>query len=128
MKDLSTIYVKFNTHDEMGNKMIFEENQIKLELVDEPKRRLIGKLIKNDDGSYTYHKHLKEKHLFRKTNSWGLNDYVIQSLPDDTQVVLQTERRKYKSTVKDIKAQGEYLWFNRKGFEKQIFMSVANFM
>jgi len=112
--------------DDNGNKIGLFNGTIKLKLASEGRTRDIGKL-KVIKGVLHYVKIMKEKHVFKKTKSWGLNDHVIQSLPEDCVVIISTERKKYQTTVKEVRKHADYLWFKTVGFERQIFMPLSKF-
>lgn len=67
----------------------------------------------------------KLDHVFRKNDSWGINEAVINKLlKENDNVVIQCpeEKKVYTLTVKEIKEKGKYLFFKQQEFEKQIFV------
>jgi len=112
--------------DEQGNEFRLEDNgEMFLNITKEKKKRKIGALIKQQDGTFAYHKRVKEKHIFRANKSWGLNWQVIKEvLPDGVEIIVETEKRLYKIGKAEALEKGEFLWFKSVGFEKQIFVPI----
>jgi len=116
--------------DKSGNRIdVSNYGHITLKLHSESRGRDIGQ-IKSVNSHLHYIKHLKKKHRFRKADAWGLNDHIVQCLPDETIVMLIIDDdggRTYTTTVSAVKEHGDYLWFKSEGFERQIFMSLDKF-
>jgi hypothetical protein len=77
--------------------------------------KMIGKLTKN-----TFKKTVKEsRHLFRATDSWGIQDSVFQELPENCRIeILDKENGILYSTTKaEWKANAEYLEFKDYGLQ-----------
>jgi len=89
--------------------------------------RNIGKIVTHCHCVYFIIKRDKKKHLLRKANSWGLNDHVIQNLPDDGIIVLNEKGGSQSFlSVADVKEYGKYLFFKQQGFERQIFVELKH--
>lgn len=118
-----------NDEDKDGNQLIFRDKSgtVFLNLVSEGRSRKIGHVIVNRSGRATYAKKTKDEHVFRKTNSWGINDCMIQALQDDDMLVVETESTFYMMPIEKVKKCGDYLWFKATGFERQIFVPLDEF-
>jgi hypothetical protein len=67
----------------------------------------------------------KHKHLFRKNESYGFNEFVIREGTSFDNVMVKDEDGTYLFPKELIQEKGTYLHFKESGFEKQIFLSVA---
>jgi len=112
--------------DGFGNSIICKPPEFRVILkLNTGKKRNIGKLVKYSDKVYFVIKRDKSKHLLKKANSWGLNDSVVQALPDDCHIILNEKRGSvYYIPVESVKENGSYLWFKNQGFERQIFVEL----
>lgn len=70
-------------------------------------------------------KRVREKHLFRKLNSYGFNDYVLRNQTSFDCVRLSDDlNNHWKIPVEYILEKGTYLNFREQGFELQRFVSL----
>lgn len=68
-----------------------------------------------------------KRHLFRRTDSWGIDYALLQQLPDETVISIydKDERKEYRTTKKDYWSKGEVQdW----GHGRQVMLSRANFV
>jgi len=133
MTKIKELRTKFNNNpDENGNQLAIDDfDRIYLHL-NGSKKRQIGMLKDGKSNKFrnklVYHKqNMKEKvHVFRKNTSWGLHWGLIESLPDDAYVVIDSDVARYSVQVEVIKNIGDFLWFKTEGFERQIFLPLTN--
>jgi hypothetical protein len=61
----------------------------------------------------------KKKHLFRKGNSWAIQESVLKELEDDVVIEIfdRDEKITYRSTVKNFKANCQYYSFEDYGLQ-----------
>lgn len=117
---------KRSTPDEHGN--YFEVEEIKgwlivgLKLESNVKIREIGKV--NLKEKFIEIKRNKEKHLFRKNNSYGFNEYLIKTSKTFDNVKLIDDNGTYVFPKNTILEKGKYLFFKEQGFEKQLFLPL----
>jgi hypothetical protein len=115
-----------STPDEYGN--YFETELMKgwlvvsLKLDKEVKSRAIGKIQLND--RYIELKRDRSKHLFRKNNSYGFNEYLIRASKTFDNVKLIDDTGTYVFPKTTILEKGSYLFFKQQGFEKQLFLQL----
>lgn len=67
----------------------------------------------------------RDKHLFRKRNAYGFNEYVLREGKSFNMVWLRDEHQHWKIPVQDILEKGWYLHFKQEGYELQKFMSLT---
>jgi len=83
----------------------------------------IGKIDADGEGSFITTR--QEKHLFRKTNSFGIN-YSL--LTDDSihfkWIIIKYNGKKFISTRKYFLKKGKAFQFSNKGFELQVFVPI----
>lgn len=71
----------------------------------------------------------KNKHIFRKLNAYGFNYTLMKFLPDDIVILLKQEDKSVlKTTPYDVLHKGKFLDFWMQGFEKQVFLSIKDFL
>ncbi len=89
----------------------------------EHQTRFIGKIDLAGEGTFTTSR--TEKHLFRKTNSLGINYNLLadKKIPFKW-IVIDYCGRKLISTRNYFVKKGKAFQFCKKGFELQIFVSV----
>ena len=119
---LTLINKNFVLEDD-GNKLICKNGLLTLKL--KGSTRKIGGLYESDKNSKTYYvkSSLKEHlHVFRKNDSWGLMNCVLEQLPEDSIIVLHSDKARYRISLSDAKKKGSFLYFKTKGFEKQFFV------
>lgn len=64
-----------------------------------------------------------KRHLMRKLNAYGLNDWVLHHLPVEN-VHFIIDGKHYEMSKQQILDDGKYLNFQQQGFELQIFVTV----
>ncbi len=80
-----------------------------------------------------YLKTVNTKHIFKKTNAWGISDEVISYLKaaqkaskQDVKIILTNQKKKkYEITLNEALVVGQYFQFS--GFEKQLFIPINKF-
>lgn len=88
------------------------------------KSRLIGILDESGEGTFIAIR--KEKHLFRKNNSLGVNyELLTAKYISFKWIVIDYCNRKLVSTREYFLQKGKALQFNKQGFELQIFVPFA---
>jgi hypothetical protein len=114
----------FVKSDEYGNKLEFKNRKLFLDLASESKTRQIGMIEKTGKGTIVYHKrNMKEAvHVMRKNDSWGLHWDIIENLPDEAFILIESDMKSYYIRIADAKRFGEFLWFKTQGFERQFFI------
>lgn len=93
-----------------------------LKLKKENKKREIGIISIKERTLYINRS--REKHLFRKNNSYGFNDYIIKEGRTFDHVRLNDEFITAFIPKKVIIEKGNYLHFKEIGFERQLFLSL----
>jgi len=96
--------------------------KISLKLKSEPGSRNIGE-VKLDDKTLLL-KRNKAKHLFKKNNSYGFNEYLIENGKTFDKIMLADDDAVYLFPKELVKEKGNYLYFKQEGFEKQIFLAL----
>ena len=66
----------------------------------------------------------REKHLMRKANAYGFNEYVMRNAQKFDTIELTDEYGTYAIPRQLILNMGKYLHFKEEGFEKQLFLSL----
>lgn len=66
----------------------------------------------------------RDKHLFRKLNAYGFNEYVLANGKSFDKIWLKDDFNEWKIPVDFILKEGEYLNFKAQGFELQKFISL----
>jgi hypothetical protein len=94
---------------------------VKLRL--EHQTRYIGKIDIAGDGTLITTR--KEKHLFKKTNSLGINyELLIDSKIKFKWIIISYNKQKLISTRNYFLKKGKPFQFSNKGFELQIFVPI----
>jgi hypothetical protein len=93
-----------------------------LKLKKENKKREIGFI--NVPQSTLYITRNREKHLFRKNQSYGFNEYIISKATTFEYVRFNDEFISALIPRKVILEKGSYLHFKENGFERQLFLSL----
>jgi len=96
--------------------------KISLKLHSEPGFRNIGE-VKLDDKTLLL-KRKRAKHLFRKNNSYGFNEYLIRNGQTFDKIMLADDDAVYLFPKNLVTEKGSYLYFKQEGFEKQIFLPL----
>lgn len=123
------VYRKFIISDDVRNYLQIKSNdkviELKLYLESQSRGRNIGVVTKSTRTIDM--KRIRSKHLHRKTNSYGFNDYVLRNQTSIDWVRLSDDLgNHWKIPVKYILDKGEYLHFKQEGFELQRFVSLQN--
>lgn len=110
--------------DNLGNNIIISDGgkNISLKLKAESKKREIGTI--NLEERYLQVKRIKSKHLFRKTNSYGFNHYILSNAKKFDKVMISDDDGRWLIPIKLILEKGHFLHFKNDGFELQIFLSL----
>lgn len=90
-------------------------------------RRYIGKIDTGGDGG-TFFTKRKQKHVFRKTNSLGIN-YALLNNPNIKfkWIVIDFEGRKLVTSRLYFNTYGKPFQFSKKDFELQVFLPIDEF-
>lgn len=114
--------------DDFGNMIIPQAGKLILQLSASNKKLTIGKF--NLPSKTLYLSRKREKHLHKKSNSYGFNyEMIKRSIKLDT-VCLTDEYGVYKFPKQLILDEGKFLTFKQQGFERQIFLpldTIINF-
>lgn len=103
------------------NNIWFKDNEtIYLKLDKEDFNRTLGKV----KGDTFFVKRVREKHLFRKNNSYGFNGSIIEQLGVDF-IELYEDSGIFKFPVDVLRQFGDYLHFKDEGFERQMFLPLS---
>jgi hypothetical protein len=108
--------------DKFGNSIIVSGNVISLQLKSESRQREIG--IINTKEKYFAVNRIREKHLFRKNNSYGFNHYILANAKKFDSIMLSDDFGTWLIPIKLILEKGSFLHFNKDGFELQIFLPL----
>lgn len=112
--------------DDYGNLLILRKNSkrvlISLKLVSEEITRRIGTLNKAQRTLTIKRK--RGKHLFRKANAYGFNHRLLETSKLIDYIRLEDETSEWKIPREEILKKGSFLYFQKQGFEKQIFLSL----
>jgi len=110
--------------DQYGNKILvdYATNSIYLKLAKDNRRRLIG--VMEPAGGSLFVKRSRFKHVLRKAQAYGFNDYVLRNAKKFNKIILEDEGGRYELPIALIIEKGQYLFFKEQGFEKQIFLSL----
>jgi hypothetical protein len=108
--------------DKFGNSIIVSQNVISLQLKAENRIREVG--IINLQEKYLSVNRIREKHLFRKNNSYGFNHYILSNAKKFDKVMLSDDYGTWLIPIKLILEKGSFLHFNKEGFELQIFLPL----
>ncbi len=94
-----------------------------LKLLSEPKKRFLGSVTRST--KTIFFKRKRSIHLFRKTASYGFNDFILRNQDTIDWVDLSDDCGcHWKIPVKYIMENGKYLTFSKVGFETQRFLTL----
>ena len=114
--------------DEKGNLLVIRNNGkrilLSLKLVSEKRYRKIG-MVNLAQKTFEC-KRNREKHLFRKGNSYGFNVKLLEDAKLFSQVRLIDNYDEWLIPKQWILDNGKYLFFSSVGFEKQIFVNLVD--
>lgn len=119
--------IKRSNPDEQGNYFQVEEKNgwltVKLKLCKENTLRQLGKVeLKTKTLEL---KRSKEKHLFRKNDSYGFNEHFIRTAKTFDKIQLDDDDGTYVFPKNIILEKGSYLHFKSIGFERQLFLPLS---
>jgi hypothetical protein len=113
-----------NVKDEDNNRVYTEHKgswlAVMLEMRNKPAKQIAklttdSLLIKKD----------RNKHLFRRNNSYGLNRLLLTNLPSDiTTVIISDEKGVYKIPLQTILKDPETINFDLQGYEPQVLVKI----
>ena len=88
--------------------------------------RYQGKLIGKVEDGVLKKTVSKKKHLFKKTNSWGIDKWLLEQLPDETIIEIydRDDKKMYRATKKDYWSKGQIADY---GFGKQVMLTRSLF-
>jgi len=66
----------------------------------------------------------RKKHLFKKTNSYGFNEYLIRNGKTFDKILLSDEDGFYLFPKEVVIENNSYLHFKSDGYEKQLFLPL----
>jgi hypothetical protein len=112
--------------DKNGNTILaeliaFDTYAMYLKLLSEGRARHLGNI--DTRAKVMFVERDRQKHLYRKTQSYGFNEYVLRN-GDFNTVVLTDDFGKYVIPKDTIFQYGNYLNHKRSGFELQIFLRL----
>jgi hypothetical protein len=94
-----------------------------LKLVAENKRRRLGYIDRAKRELVVKRK--RDKHLHRKSNSYGFNHHILSKAKTFDTILLTDEFGEYRFPVAKVMAHGRtFLHFKQQGFELQIFLAL----
>jgi hypothetical protein len=108
--------------DKFNNSIIISGNIISIKLKSEARTREIG--VINPKEKYFVVNRIREKHLFRKNNSYGFNHYILTNAKKFDTIKLSDDFGTWLIPIKLILEKGSFLHFNKDGFELQIFLPL----
>lgn len=108
--------------DKSGNMLYRSGNVILLDLLSEDRRRRLGTIV--DD--YIHMKRDPKKHLLRVANAYGFCYELLATAKKSKFIKLYLTgiSTSYWIPIKDILEKGDFLFFKKQGFERQIFLTV----
>lgn len=105
--------------DRYDNYLSKRGNEIYLKLDSEKKERLLGRVV----GRELQVARVRSKHLFLKNSSYGFNEVLLKRAKTFDKVRLM-ETNTYLIPVSFILENGRYMFHKKKGFEKQLFVTL----
>lgn len=108
--------------DKSGNMLYRRGDVVLLDLVSEDRRRRLGTIV--DD--YIIMKRDPKKHLLRVANAYGFCYELLATAKKIKVIRLMIIGTKdfYHITIEDVLKHGDFLFFKKQGFEKQIFLTL----
>lgn len=113
--------------DESGNLLLIKNNGVRLSLYlklkSETRSRKLG--IINPNQKVFEVKRNREKHLFRKNESYGFNHKILEDAKLFDKIRLKDEKQEWVIPKEFILNNGSFLHFkNNGGYERQIFIEL----
>lgn len=110
--------------DKNGNKLIIKvSGNVFLKLSKEKRHRRLG-LIDRDKKLFIINRK-REKHLHRKSNSYGFNHHLISKAKTFNKILLTDEFGEYQFPINKILDHGKtFMHYKQQGFELQIFLPI----
>lgn len=105
--------------DSLNNTWSKDGEWIYLKLARESQLRKLGKV----KGDTFFCMRIRDKHLFRKNESYGFNINIIEQLGVDF-IELYEDSGVFKFPVDVLRQFGDYLHFKDEGFERQLFLPL----
>jgi hypothetical protein len=101
-----------------------QQRVLKLKLDNESRTRHIASISLKDRTIEFLRK--KDKHLYRRTNSYGVNEKIISDGQTFDTVVIRDETDTYVVPRDFILKQGKIMFHKEKGFERQLFITLES--
>lgn len=92
---------------------------VHLKLASEEKSRKIGQVV---DNRFVVTRN-REKHLYRITESYGFSSEILKGLRVEY-IDLTEDTGTFRIPINIILEKGEYIFFKKQGFEKQLFLPI----
>lgn len=110
--------------DKNGNKLIIKmSGNVFLKLSTEKRQRRLGFIDRAKKLFIINRK--REKHLHRKSNSYGFNHHLISKSKSFDKILLRDEFGEYQFPISKVLDHGQtYLHFQQQGFELQVFLPL----
>lgn len=110
--------------DKSGNKLIITmSGNVFLKLTKEKRQRKLGFIDRAKKTFIITRK--REKHLHRKTNSYGFNHHLISKSKTFDKILLKDEFGEYQFPISKVLDHGRtFMQFSQQGFELQVFMPL----
>jgi hypothetical protein len=115
--------------DDFGNSLeIDSQGNIGLRTKWQKRVRNIGKLftevVEGDTKIVRYRKMVKNNHVMRWNDSWGLNHQVLTLLNPETvvRVIHSDDNKVYELTQQEVMDAGVFGFYKKQGFELQLFV------
>lgn len=106
--------------DNFGNKILVRGNTFYLKLAAEKRERNIGTVVIESDWFHTVR---EEGHLLIKANAYGFNYQIVSMFKKYRNILLNTPEGNFMVPMDAILEMGDFLWFKKQGFERQIFVT-----
>ena len=110
--------------DKAGNMLYKKGNVILLDLVSEDRRRRIGTISETEHNVIVMRRDPK-KHLLKVANAYGFcYEFLATARIIKVVRLMIVGGDFYHILIKDILKHGDFLFFKKQGFEKQIFLTL----
>ena len=115
------------TYDELGNAIGFKYDGLYLKLATEKNKKL-RQLFKIKDGKVS--KWVHPDNVLKKARAVGFNYEGCKAMVNkgykDLTIIIGTQR--FHITFHDLLEKGDFLWFKKDGFDKQIFWKIPEWI